>query len=206
MEIKTHPKWDAYEFNTDGQYRMIGNQDWLTGSSTGKYCSGTLRSKNGEKKTLSIHRGMWETFKGEIEKGNEIDHINGNKKDNRLENLRSVDLNQNRKFAQKEGHKLREISPKAHKMKRLIKGTNIESKESKYFDSKTKAGKYYGCSPALVYLICEGKNNSKTFGGNIKFEYSADKEVELTHMIHGRKGKKYGKYKKEKKVVENEKV
>lgn len=36
----------------------------------------------------SVHRFMWEQFNGEIPKGLTIDHINNDKLDNRLENLR----------------------------------------------------------------------------------------------------------------------
>lgn len=37
-----------------------------------------------------VHRLMWQHFNGPIPSGMHIDHINGNKSDNRLENLRLV--------------------------------------------------------------------------------------------------------------------
>lgn len=42
-----------------------------------------------------VHRLVYETFVGEIPDGYEIDHINRNKTDNRLENLRLVTHKQN---------------------------------------------------------------------------------------------------------------
>ena len=46
-------------------------------------------------KTQLTHRVLWESAFGPIPKGKMIDHINGDKKDNRLENLRCVTAQQN---------------------------------------------------------------------------------------------------------------
>lgn len=46
-------------------------------------------------KTMLVHRAIWIWHNGEIPKGFEIDHINGNRKDNRIENLRIVTHQQN---------------------------------------------------------------------------------------------------------------
>jgi len=43
-----------------------------------------------KRKTWRSHRFVWEYFNGKIPEGLEIDHINGDKTDNRLENLRLV--------------------------------------------------------------------------------------------------------------------
>lgn len=47
------------------------------------------------KKLLKAHRIIWEMFNGEIPDGKLIDHINGNRNDNRIENLRLVTFSQN---------------------------------------------------------------------------------------------------------------
>lgn len=50
-----------------------------------------------EQKTYRVHRLIWEMHHGQIPDGFEIDHINGDAFDNRLENLRLVDRNENAK-------------------------------------------------------------------------------------------------------------
>jgi len=47
------------------------------------------------KKKLMIHRLVWEMHYGKIPKGMVIDHINRNKTDNRIENLRLATKSQN---------------------------------------------------------------------------------------------------------------
>ena len=42
------------------------------------------------------HRHIWRELKGEIPDGFEIDHINNNKKDNRIDNLQCILLKENR--------------------------------------------------------------------------------------------------------------
>lgn len=46
-------------------------------------------------KYLRPHRRIWTRAHGPIPKGFYVDHINGNRRDNRLENLRLVTLTQN---------------------------------------------------------------------------------------------------------------
>ena len=77
-----------------------------------------------EQKTVYIHRAVWEAFNGKIPADKEIDHINNNRNDNRLENLQlmtrednvkkshnSLDVNQVAKIREmaKQGFTYREI-------------------------------------------------------------------------------------------------
>ena len=85
----------------------------------------------------------------------------------------------------------------AHQMKRFIKSINIDTHEVNCFQSKYQCGKYFGISPALIYLIVENKNMVKTANtdkGKIIFEYIDEKDVEILVFIpHGRLGKIYKK-------------
>ncbi len=46
-------------------------------------------------KNVRMHRYLWEAINGPIPEGMEIDHISGNRSDNRLENLRLVTRREN---------------------------------------------------------------------------------------------------------------
>lgn len=56
--------------------------------------STTLRLSGGER-ISSVHRLVWMLFNGPIPEGMEIDHIDGNALNNKIENLRLVDHKQN---------------------------------------------------------------------------------------------------------------
>lgn len=188
MSIKKHPIYDDYEFNaTNGKFRQVGKIEWLCGHIDSRgYNKCNIKGKLDKKqKAISVHRAIWETFKGEIGEGQEIDHMDNDKNNNKLENLQCITKNENRK---RRNHDfIKDIASNAHKLKRKIKGINIETNSSNIFETKTQCAKYYGCSPALVYLICEGKNKAKTFGGNIKFEYTDNDPDTFTKEKPGKK-------------------
>ena len=70
-------------FNRDGH--LIKEQ-----TSKGGYKHFSYYNEEGWRKETYSHRFIWEYFNGKIPKGLQIDHINHNKQDNRIENLRIV--------------------------------------------------------------------------------------------------------------------
>lgn len=54
-------------------------------------------SKNKNKKIWLVHRLVWNAFNGNIPEGYEIDHINNNPEDNRLDNLQLLTRSENQK-------------------------------------------------------------------------------------------------------------
>jgi len=191
MTIQQHPVCDAYEFDsTTGKYRKVGANEWLDGNLNAGYRTCSISAQGNKKqKSYRVHRAVWETFNGTIEPGMEIDHIDNDKTNNKLCNLQCVTPSINR--ARRNHDFLKDVRKKniIDGTKSNIKSINIETSEEHVFKSKSACARYVGCSPALVYLICEGTNRSKTFGGKYRFEYTND-DVDVT-LQNGRSGKKY---------------
>lgn len=67
------------------------------------YCRVPLKIEKGKEKKFLVHRLVYETFKGEIQEGYVIDHIDGNPKNNNLENLRVCTQKENIGFCIEKG-------------------------------------------------------------------------------------------------------
>lgn len=131
-------------------------------------------TKNGKQKQYLVHRIVAETFLYKENGKTEVNHINGNKKDNRLNNLEWVTKGENLKHAY--NHSLRKAqatglygsnNKKAIAIIMKDKNTNKTIKE---FGSLIDAAKYLGKKKSsLIVNCCKGK--VKTAYG-YKWEYA----------------------------------
>lgn len=71
--------------------------------------------KDGKRKNCRVHRLVWETFVGKIPEGYELDHRDGDKTNNRLENLKCVTHEEN-------VHNSVTFSRQLEAMKKLVQG------------------------------------------------------------------------------------
>ena len=94
--------WNKYFRYEDGDLYWLPRDDvnkrWNTkhaGTKAGRlHHTGYIYLTCNNKRPLA-HRIIWEMFNGAIPDGLTIDHINGNKSDNRIENLQLVTQHQN---------------------------------------------------------------------------------------------------------------
>lgn len=83
--------YNLYEVSNLGRvkslnYNHTGNSRILTPQLVATYLQVGLW-KNRKAKIFKVHRLVWESFNGPIPKGMQVNHINEDKTDNRLENL-----------------------------------------------------------------------------------------------------------------------
>src|SRR6266853_3339920 len=81
----------TYGANPKPRWKMVAQRVKRGGYVTYHLC------RNGERKDPLAHRLVWEAFNGVISEGVEINHKNGVKTDNRLENLELLTRSENLK-------------------------------------------------------------------------------------------------------------
>ncbi len=107
------------------------------------------------KKTIPqyVHRLVAKAFIPNVENKEQVDHINGNKQDNRAENIRWVSASEN---AYAYGYKERI----EHKKKKII-AKNIDGKEIE-FNSRNETAQYFKCDKSQIsYGRIYKKGNKK---------------------------------------------
>lgn len=97
---KEIPFLNGYYANKDGRIYSKSSSKCLNGS----YRNGYKRI-NVKGKMYSVHLLIYETFVDKVPKGYVLDHINGIRDDNRLDNLKCVTQSENMFNAQRNGHK-----------------------------------------------------------------------------------------------------
>lgn len=100
-------------------YPETGTIDKITRDVGTPSATGYMRIRIGEKFDY-IHRLVWEHVNGPIPKGMHIDHINGVRDDNRIENLRLVTPKENmqhREFLKRQRKNPRPCEPGVSKEK-----------------------------------------------------------------------------------------
>ena len=91
---------ENYIVSKDGEVANLKTCKKLQGTPRKGYLRISIGGKN-----YSIHRLVWEAFNGPIPNGYYIDHIDGDRSNNSISNLRIVTQSENMKNAMKNGHK-----------------------------------------------------------------------------------------------------
>ena len=159
-QIYIHPKYNNYGCNRNGDLYYIEKQRKLANHYTNAgYQSVTVGSSYGDFTCKTAHRFIWECINGNIEEGLHVDHINNDKKDNRIENLQLLTRRaNNKKSAVNRNYNFVRNN---HINKKLVKATD-ENGNVSYYDSLYAVNKELGINAGQVKMICEGINNVKS--------------------------------------------
>lgn len=144
---------NVYSFKGKKPYKMRGFP-----SSVG-YIRITL-SKDGATKQVFVHRLVATSYLGEVKEGYTVNHINGDKKDNRLSNLEIVSQSYNVR------HSLYELGNRVKKVTCYELGTDFKLAQ---FQSIAVASALTGIEEASIYRCCVGERNK---AGNLKWKFT----------------------------------
>jgi len=109
-----------------------------------------MRFNVGKKRYL-CHRAVYEAFHGPIEEGCVIDHIDGNRLNNNLENLQAITQSENTK---------RGRTGKCSKQPRPVISFDITTNETRVFQSMYVAGKHFDIQVFSIRSVAEGKTKT----------------------------------------------
>ena len=144
------------------------------------YSHVVVRKYGGKPKGMQSHRFIWECFNGVIPEGKVIDHINNDRKDNRLCNLQLLTQQDNCKKSAKDRDYT--FVARNHENRKCVKATNIDTNEVLYFNSMHAIQQHLQINAGVVKMACDGINNvksgvSKNDGCHYKFEYVEKKDM-----------------------------
>lgn len=150
-----HPEFRDYLIFDDGKVVSLRSGKWKelkSGKSSNGYLQVVL-SKDKKQFTKSVHRLVMEVFNGKSKL--HIDHINGVKVDNRLENLEYVTQKENMQRAWKNG--LNNSFGENHGQSKLTEDQVLEILSLKGQLTQQKIGKKFNIHSSLVSYIHRGK-------------------------------------------------
>lgn len=145
LPLKSNP---AYEISNLGRLRHTfknGNTKFVKASSNGKKNDYLFYKINGIK--YYVHQLVLHYFKGKKTDGYECDHINNNRQDNRLCNLRYLTIGENRSHKGEE-HPLRKLNNEKVKLIRLLWSQNRDE-----ITNQKKLSELFDITPAAISAI-----------------------------------------------------
>lgn len=150
MSWKTIENYSRYQISEKGQvYNTQTNKIMTQNDNGGGYMQVYLRSDDGQRKRLYVHRLVYQAHVGAIPKGYEINHKDENKKNNNLSNLEAITHLENMRY----GTRLKRLS----KSRRRTVGQYTPSgKLVCVWESMTEANEW-GFGMGHVSSCCTGK-------------------------------------------------
>lgn len=144
--FRTIPNFNHYEVSDDGVIKTNYGKNGKTTLKPYKDDDGYLRvflyADNGKRKWIGVHKVVAMAFLGGDHEGLQVNHINYNREDNRVENLEWVTPKENTH------HSIEHHRESAHKSP--VIGVSKSGKVVEY-DSMSEAAKCVGGSPSNIH-------------------------------------------------------
>ncbi len=151
-----------YEISDQGNVRHVNKNTTLTQGLNNGYKQVTLRL-NGKSKIVAVHRLVATEFLGNDEGKATVNHINGNKIDNRLANLEWSTQKENVHHSMKTGLNRVRVCP--------ITQFSMDGKEIAKFSSIREIEEKFKYDRSLIIRVCKGKGKS---GYGYTWKYTND--------------------------------
>ena len=147
--IKEYPWYLAcragYVINSDTGHVLRG------GLKKSGYIEVTLTDTDGRPHSRLLHRIIAEAFCEKPDGADEVNHINGDKTDNRARNLEWVTRAENLRHAYETGLMPNDATPRA------VKAKNMDTGEEMTFPSIYKAARFFSISQGNICMCCKGE-------------------------------------------------
>lgn len=142
---------DYYLVSSDGDIINKTTGHVLQGEVKRMGYRGVVLSYGEEYKHVLVHRVVAEAFCSKPDGANEVNHINGNKLDNRADNLEWVTRAENLRHAYETGLMPNNAVPRA------VIATNMDTGEKMTFPSIYKAARFFNISQGNICMCCKGE-------------------------------------------------
>lgn len=169
MEKEIWKKIDGYDYEVSnfGSVRNLSGKIMkLKGS---RYLNVGLHGNGEPQKFFLVHRLVAECFvPGKTEARNQVNHIDGNRHNNRASNLEWCTQSENQKHAYRTGLQktnFKQLRKNSENKKKRFELENRRTKERKSFSCIKEAAEYIGCNEKTVRNIKESRVMSRTGWG-----------------------------------------
>lgn len=153
-----------YMISRNGEVHSLLRGRRLKTNKDGRYERVGLRDKDGNKSTASVHRLVAKAFIPNPLNKAEVNHINGIKQDNRVENLEWATRSENAQHAVDTGLM---FSPKNDTKSKAVDQFTIDGEFIKTYPSTMQVQREIGLYHANVSRVCKGNPKYKTAHGYI---------------------------------------
>lgn len=143
----------CYQVSIDGHIKRAGKIHKRSVCNAGYYIAAL--SFNGKRKRFMVHRLIYECFVKKIPKGHQINHIDGNKLNNKITNLEAVTPRQNIRHGMRTG--LINTSGENNAMAKITNSDVIKIRKLKGIISDSDAALKFKISRQMINLIRNNK-------------------------------------------------